>query len=403
MLRGGKRFCRDFLEFFEREKVGRKNCFRLVALTFYLHKNNQVRFDVSLLRNVKLRLLSFAIVGLEFQLIFLLEPGRFPLREATPLYNKGMIIILADASDHRGKKIAQQLTHRGFPFMWVDNSHFPYRYTMTFSTHERSALECIQNPQTGENIPLDRIQAVYYCCRLPFVLLEDEPPEIHFEVLNNIRSAFWSLFHSLDCLIVNPIYPSEHHDFKSHLLKHLHENGIRVPNTLVTNDPKAVQEFYQRQNRSIIFKPPWGQGFCDRMTDEHLTPERLAKLAHSPIMLQELINGQDYRVYVLNNEVFSVEVQSKTLDLNQDFGAKRVAVTLPKEVEDACRRVAALTGLIFTGIDLRITPEGEVVFFEANSSPDFTTDDDWTDYRLASRLTDFLIEGKKPTMALWHP
>jgi hypothetical protein len=38
----------------------------------------------------------------------------------------------------------------------------------------------------------------------------------------------------------------------------------------------------------------------------------------------------------------------------------------------ACRRVSATLGLPVTGIDPRVTPEGEWYCFEANPSPAFT-------------------------------
>lgn len=289
--------------------------------------------------------------------------------------------------------LQEELTRRNYPFLTLNTQDYPYRSQITFDIEDTSS-GFIRTPDCPEKVPLSAIRSTYYCVRYPFEPLPEDPPEIQFFVLHNIESAFWSFLHSLDCMIVNPVIPANHHEYKGHMLKLFRSRGIRVPDTVVTNDPEEVMRFYESQNRSVIYKPPYGQAFTEKLKDEDLAPEKLAKLSNSPILLQEYIPGQDYRVYVIKDEVFAVQVMSNTLDLNRDAEAQRVAVDIPDSVAEACVRVAEAAGLFFTGIDVRRTPEEEWVFFEANSSPDYTTDEYWTGYPLCARLADMLIAGE---------
>ena len=59
------------------------------------------------------------------------------------------------------------------------------------------------------------------------------------------------------------------------------------------------------------------------------------------------------------------------LDFRDDPDPPIVPTQLPSAVADACRQIAGALQLVWTGIDLRRTIEGNYYFFEANPSPMF--------------------------------
>lgn len=303
-----------------------------------------------------------------------------------------MIVIIGSYDDHRAAAVIGKLAERNAPFALFDTQDYPYHSRLSIDIDQPGG-GYLKTPNLDKKIPLSEIRSVYYCNNNHFRMLEEDPPEIQHVVYNNVDSAAWSFFRSLDCLFVNPIEPANLHHYKGFLLKEFRQHGIRVPNTLTTNDPDVILDFYERNQCQVVCKPPWGQAFTTKLTTEHLKPENLAKLANSPVMLQEFISGQDYRAYVLKDQIFGVEIQSRTVDLNLDDAARRVPVEFPPEVASQCFKVAEVSGLVFTAIDMRRTPQGEFVFFEANSSPDFTTDEAWTGYPLSSTLVDVLSAG----------
>jgi glutathione synthase/RimK-type ligase-like ATP-grasp enzyme len=304
-----------------------------------------------------------------------------------------MIVIIGSQDDHRCAAVINKLLARKKPFALFDTLAYPYHSQITFDI-ESPAGGFLKTANLEQKIALSDIRSVYYCNNNHFRTLDSDLPEVQQIVYSNIDSAAWSFFRTLDCLFVNPIEPANAHSYKGLLLHTFRHHGIRVPNTLITNDPEAIRDFYERNKRQVVCKPPWGQAFTTRLTEDHFQPESLAKLANSPVMLQEYITGQDYRAYVMKDLVFGVEIQSQTLDLNMDDDARRVGVELPESVAEECYKIAQVSGLIFTAIDMRRTPEGEYVYFEANSSPDFTTDEAWIGYPLADSLIDLLLAGR---------
>ena len=302
-----------------------------------------------------------------------------------------MIIIVGSEADHRCAAVIQELQRRKATYTVFDTRDFPYRTQIAFNIDGPGSFK---TPTMSAHVPLSEVRSVYYCTNNHFEMLADDPPEIQHIVYNNIESAAWSFLRSLDCLYVNPVVPADMHHYKTHLLKVFRKAGLRVPNTLVTNDPSQIRAFYEANNGNIVCKPPWGQAFTQKVTEGHLTPESLGKLTNSPVMFQELIEGQDYRAYVLNDRTWGVEVRSQTLDLNMDDTATRVAYELPANIAADCVRMREVAGLVWTAVDFRITPGGQHVFFEANSSPDFTTDDGWIpNYNLVGALADVLEAG----------
>lgn len=99
---------------------------------------------------------------------------------------------------------------------------------------------------------------------------------------------------------------------KPYQLEQIRQLGFRIPDTLVTTDPNAVQAFWQ-QHGNIIYKSISGiRSKVSRLNPEHL--ERLANVSWCPTQFQQYIPGKDYRVHVVGTEVFASEVISSADD-----------------------------------------------------------------------------------------
>ena len=72
--------------------------------------------------------------------------------------------------------------------------------------------------------------------------------------------------------------------------------GMPVPETIWTNDPDAVRRF--AEGRRVAYKPVAGGAATKELGPEDLTEERLARSAGRPVTFQELLPGDNYRVYV---------------------------------------------------------------------------------------------------------
>jgi hypothetical protein len=156
--------------------------------------------------------------------------------------------------------------------------------------------------------------------------------------------------------------------------RQLREAGFRVPETLVTTDPDAVCAFRDKHRR-VVYKSISGvRSIVSELTDRHLL--RLDAVRWCPTQFQELVPGTEYRVHVVGEETFAVEIESDALDYRYAHRQGRTATLrpgrLPDDVAERCVAVTREMGLAFGGVDLKRTPDGRWYCFEVNPSPGFT-------------------------------
>ena len=146
--------------------------------------------------------------------------------------------------------------------------------------------------------------------------------------------------------------------------------GVPVPQTLWSNDPDRVLAFARRHGR-IAYKPVAGGAATKELTEADLSPERLSALANAAVTFQELLPGEDYRVFVVDGRIAAaLRIVASALDYRQNEESIE-AVDLEDADRDACLTAAEVLGLRFTGIDLKRGTDGRLRILEANASPMF--------------------------------
>jgi glutathione synthase/RimK-type ligase-like ATP-grasp enzyme len=89
--------------------------------------------------------------------------------------------------------------------------------------------------------------------------------------------------------------------------------------------------------------------------------------------------------------VLACEVRTDAVDFRDDRAPDITPHTLTSENEEMCRAVARAFGLVWTGIDFRLTPDGTYVFLEANPSPMFKGFEKYTGLPLTESLAALLL------------
>jgi len=182
----------------------------------------------------------------------------------------------------------------------------------------------------------------------------------------------------------------------------IHGQGFDVPETLVTTDAAVLEAFWQRHGQ-IVYKSISGvRSIVTRLTPSHR--ERFANLAHCPTQFQQWIPGDDYRVHVAGDDVFACRVTSSATDYRYPHSEEQAPeiqpCTLPADLADRCRRLAAALSLELVGIDLRRTPDGQWFCFEVNPSPGFTYYEQVTGQPIADAIARLLSSGV-PANGVW--
>jgi glutathione synthase/RimK-type ligase-like ATP-grasp enzyme len=269
------------------------------------------------------------------------------------------------------KAVADGLEGRGVAAMTVDTLEFPEEPAISLG-HRLDAI-------TIDGLEIGRPASVYlrdiYAHPLAFgVDVAEEMDHDWRRVLIAFREKAHMLFPVLGrwaeqgVPMYNPM-PADWLLTKPMQITLLDRAGMPVPETIWTNDPEQVRRF--AEGRRVAYKPVAGGAATRELGPEDLTEERLRALRGAPVTFQELLPGDNYRVYVIDGEVVAtIRVVSESLDYRQQEESIE-QTTLPDETLKQCIEATSLLGLRWSGIDLKADAAGTLKFLELNPSPMF--------------------------------
>jgi hypothetical protein len=302
------------------------------------------------------------------------------------------VLILGGGDDEHACFMLEHLRKKGADAELLDSRDFPAQLGLSFDPcADRWSIRL----PGGRRLGPGSVRSVYWRCYngvTPPALPDDEQAYIGG---NDARGLFESLLIRLPARWVNGWAAFQLHQTKPVQLARAAARGAAVPATILSNDQEEVRAFAERHPR-CIFKPVQGGAHARRVTPAHLSAENLGNLAHAPVTLQEEVGGTNVRVFVAGERVLACEVRSEHLDYRDSADPIIVAHDLPGDVARLCREVAADLELLWTGIDLRLTPEGRYVFLEANPSPMFLGFESRSGVPLTDALTDLLLAVDGP-------
>jgi hypothetical protein len=297
------------------------------------------------------------------------------------------ILILGNGRDEHAAHMLRYLQTHGADAEFLDGGQFPAEIAISFDPAARTGS--IRLPG-GRTLAISEISSVYWRCYNPVPCPDLPDAGQAYIAQNDARSLFESVLIGLPARWVNGWRAYQLHQTKPVQLAMVAALGVRVPETLLSNNPEAVAQFAARHPRAV-FKPVQGGAHTRPITPRHLTAENLANLSVATVTLQEEIQGTNIRVFVAGQRVMACEIITGELDYREDADPRIEAVQLPPEIEARSREIARTLDLLWTGIDFRRTPEGRYVFLEANPSPMFLGFEHRTGLPLTEALAALLI------------
>ncbi len=298
------------------------------------------------------------------------------------------ILVLGNAQDLHAAHILKALTAVGCNAKYLDTSLFPQRLALSWYAQSQQGELTLAD---GSRLDFDAIHSVFWRTLYPVKI-----PSIgdSYQVAyNDTMSTLRTFMQGTSTRWVNSWRAYQFHREKPLQLNKVHQLGVTIPGTLITNDPQAVMEFFHSYPQ-VIFKPVYGGAYAHLLSPSYLEPERLRKVLQvSPVTLQEYIQGTNIRSYVIGEAVYSAEIRSDSLDFRLDSQAKLLPRKLPDYVIKQCLEIAQALWLEWTAIDWRLTPEGEYVFLEANFSPMFVHFERQTNFPLTQSLVNLLMSN----------
>jgi len=301
------------------------------------------------------------------------------------------VLILAEPDDEHALHIGGRLTDAGHRTRVLNTADFPSDLSLSYRPETNWAQ--IEFPGS-DTLDWSEVHSVYwrqYAGVGPSVLPDAEQA---FIAENDSRSLVESMLGSLPGRWINSYRAWCLHQVKPAQLARVCGLGLapalKVPHTLLTNSPGELKDFVDSVGR-CIFKPVQGGAHTRVLTPDHLSDENLENLRHAPVTVQQYVEGVDIRVFIAGEKVMACRLDTDALDFREDPNVRIDPHALSEEVSDACRRIARALHLLWTGIDLRLTADGQYFFFEANPSPMFLGFESRCGLPLTDALVDLLV------------
>lgn len=278
------------------------------------------------------------------------------------------VLILGHQADAHAAHIYQALKQVGVNVNYWDTRLFPTQLQLSWQPHNQ--IGQLHLPD-GQQIDLQTIHSVFWRSLSETYVPPLQDEALQHIALNDVASLLRSLIQACPAHWVNSWKAYQFHREKPLQLATVGQLGVKIPATLISNDPEQVMAFVA-SHPDVIFKPVYGGAHTQRVTQRHLDADRLqAVLRLAPVTIQDYVEGTNIRCYVIGNRVYSAEIRSTAIDFRTDSSAQVIPMQLPESIQSQCREIARSLYLEWTAIDWRMTPAGEFMFLEANPSPMF--------------------------------
>jgi len=235
-----------------------------------------------------------------------------------------------------------------------------------------------------QKIDLSNIGSVF-CRNFQFARADEKSPiESHLR-FSEMKAGLYGALKTLDsCYWMNRPWLEDVVDNKMVQGRDATKFGLRIPRTLVTNSEKSAREFIDSCDGGAIIKQlseiglidddpddPETYGFYTSLvTDEFL--EHIEEVVCAPCLFQETIKKTaDIRVTVVGNKIFAHRIASQsdptsTTDFRKAPNLPTETFDLPEETGKALLDLLQFWGIEFAACDFALTPEDNLIFFEAN-------------------------------------
>lgn len=299
-----------------------------------------------------------------------------------PKPQRDAVLLLTHSRDfYTIDLVSKALARRGVRPIRFNTDLFPSSIKLSARAGDERAAHLFT--EEGEQLSTADVRAVW-ARKLWSPLMADDLEERYRSMC--VGESIAALEGFLDALQdahwVNDLQRQRAAENKQRQLRLAERAGLRVPRTLVTNDPASVRQFFAETEGQTVAKllhpisismgavKPFV--YTNRVREEDLAG--VDALRYSPMVFQELIpKACELRVAYVAGETFVGALDASGTSRGQTDW-RRVApeecrwqkAQLPTEIARGLQALMSELGLVFGAVDLICTPAGEYVFLEVN-------------------------------------
>lgn len=312
-----------------------------------------------------------------------------------------MILILSNEQDAHAKKVIFFLKERNERFLVFDTSEFPINSQISIDYESLNPKLIYLNKEYR----FDEITSIWWRRPQLFKVHPTIPSQEYqafayaeiteaFEGLWQITEAFWLNEPNKDLIASRKVFQ----------LKLAKQIGLKIPQTLITNNPKDAIAFIEKTHYSkTVYKPFKGSLKVWRET-RVLKKEELNLIDNvkfAPLIFQEYIEAEaDLRITIVGDKIFPAAIYSKESNYPQDFrmdlnNSSIKPITIPDEISKKLFELMRKLDIRYGAIDMRLTPQGEYIFLEINPAGQWLFVEEATKQPISNEVANVLIQGKK--------
>lgn len=294
-----------------------------------------------------------------------------------------MIVIITNRHDEHADFVITELHKRKIPFLRINTEDFPQISSGELRVEKGFFSGSIAS-KVG-SVDLSTICSVWY--RRPITPVISEAitnQQFANFALSETQLFLRNLWYNIRGKWINDPDADKRAKEKGVSIRFALEAGMSVPDTLITNNPNSVYDFFHSHNNDIVVKPlgiAEAKDINDKMMSVYTTRIRkedehfLDSVIYAPTIFQEYIQKDfELRINVIGKEVFATAIYSQQTkrgktDWRQALFHDQIqysAFDLPEIVKSKCLEFMNLMDLRFGAIDMIVTPKGEYIFLEVN-------------------------------------
>ncbi len=308
------------------------------------------------------------------------------------------VLVLTAPNDTTADLVVAALAERDAPVFRCDPTELlrQLRFSATLSGSDATWSGRLHNPYRG--VCLDRIRCGYY--RRPGAL---RPPEgldagTSDWIAMQARLGFGGVLAATTRWLNHPSRIG-YAEYKPVQLAAAARAGLKLPPTLITNEPAAAARFAAEVGE-LIYKPlatpgiPGTAVYTNRVTAAQLDDPAIGQTAH---LFQQWIDKQyEVRLVVVDQQYCATAISAHSdaarVDWRTDYAALTYRwVETPAQVREGVSRLLRDLGLRFAAMDFAVNRDGEWMFLDLNPNGQWAWITEHTGVDLAGMIADALL------------
>ncbi|NQY81208.1 MAG: hypothetical protein HRT47_12950 [Candidatus Caenarcaniphilales bacterium] len=225
-----------------------------------------------------------------------------------------------------------------------------------------------------------------------FKFRETKNPEDHTNAQNWFQAfSAWLIAHP-EIKTLNRTLLAQSYFHKANSLLIAEKHGIPIPKTFISNSTNSINEIIGEQE--LIYKPISGGDHAKELKEKFDPIKFKEGIVADPFFFQEKLVYPELRVFYIDGNFLSFELNSTELDYRKDRTKLQLkTIETPEYLKNKLKAVNEEIGLDFSATDLKYCSIDKCFkFLEVNTTPVFNSFDKVSDYKICSHIVNSLID-----------